>query len=54
MECRNPVAAVAVGEALVVVCSDGSVWSAGVLAQNPKWMKHKPIPGSEAEAEDGN
>lgn len=42
---RSPVGVTAFDEALVVVCSDGSVWRRGLNDQ--AWEEQPPIPGSE-------
>ncbi|MCG6989389.1 MAG: hypothetical protein LJF06_14595 [Gemmatimonadetes bacterium] len=44
---RKPVAAVAKGAILMVVCDDGTVWYTRTLGRNEEWIEAQRIPGTE-------
>ena len=54
MDTRRPVAALTKGDLIIVVCDDGSIWSSSDVTSEEPWTEHRPIPGSQAEAEDRN
>lgn len=44
---RKPISVAVLGNLLIVVCDDGSVWE---LEPNGGWIPRRPVPGTEAAA----